>query len=160
MSDIQHDSADNLQPPALLPREVQELRSFAAAMIPSSAEFAVPGADDEQIFAAILYAANTRASSMVAAIARLIELSGGSFAGLDDDSQQRVAGFFRRESPTLAWQLSLLVASHYYRDDRVMRALGMETRAPFPKGFDVEQGDWTLLEPVRCGPKRYRDVNS
>ncbi len=119
----------------------------------------MPGADDEQIFAAILHSANARASSVVAALARLAELGGGSFAGLDGDSQQRVAGFFRRESPALAWQLSLLVASHYYRDDRVMRALGMETRAPFPQGFEVEQGDWTLLEPVRSGPKRYRDVN-
>ena len=150
---------DDTQQLAISPREAQELRSYAAAMIPASVEFAVPGADDEQIFAAILHSANARASSVVAALARLAELGGGSFAGLDGDSQQRVAGFFRRESPALAWQLSLLVASHYYRDDRVMRALGMETRAPFPQGFEVEQGDWTLLEPVRSGPKRYRDVN-
>jgi hypothetical protein len=31
-----------------------------------------------------------------------------------------------------------------------MRSLGMEVRAPFPKGFEVEQGDWLLLDPVRA----------
>ena len=46
----------------------------------------------------------------------------------------------------------------YYRDDRVMRSLDMEARPPFPKGFDVEQGDWTLLDPVRSRPKLYRDA--
>jgi hypothetical protein len=35
-------------------------------------------------------------------------------------------------------------------------SLGMEPRAPFPKGFEVEQGDWSLLDPVRARPKLYR----
>ena len=54
--------------------------------------------------------------------------------------------------------LELVIAQCYYRDDRVMRAIGMEPRAPFPKGYDVEQGDWSLLDPVRARGKIYRDV--
>jgi hypothetical protein len=46
----------------------------------------------------------------------------------------------------------------YYRDDRVMRSLGQEPRAPFPKGHVVEQGDWSLLDPVRARPRMYRVV--
>jgi hypothetical protein len=34
----------------------------------------------------------------------------------------------------------------------------MDARAPFPKGYDLEQGDWSLLDPVRARPRLYRDV--
>jgi hypothetical protein len=54
--------------------------------------------------------------------------------------------------------LSRIVLQCYYRDDRVMRSLGMEARPPFPKGFEVEQGDWSLLDPVRAMPPLYREV--
>ena len=47
----------------------------------------------------------------------------------------------------------------YYRDDRVMRSLGQEPRPPFPKGHVVEQGDWSLLDPVRARPRMYRSVD-
>ena len=40
-----------------------------------------------------------------------------------------------------------------------MASIGMEPRAPFPNGFDVQQGDWSLLDPVRARGKIYRDVN-
>ena len=33
--------------------------------------------------------------------------------------------------------------------DRVLRSLGLELRAPFPKGYTLEQGDWALLDPVK-----------
>ncbi|HZQ00430.1 MAG TPA: hypothetical protein VFB13_12875 [Reyranella sp.] len=45
--------------------------------------------------------------------------------------------------------LGRLVLAAYYRDDRVLVALGHEARAPFPKGYVVEQGDWSLLAPVK-----------
>ena len=54
--------------------------------------------------------------------------------------------------------LSQIILQCYYRDDRVMRSLDMEVRPPFPKGFEVEQGDWSLLDPVRARPKLYREV--
>jgi hypothetical protein len=39
-----------------------------------------------------------------------------------------------------------------------MRSLGQEPRPPFPKGHAVEQGDWSLLDPVRKRPPMYRVV--
>ena len=51
-----------------------------------------------------------------------------------------------------------LVMQCYYRDDRVMRAIGMEPRAPFPLGFELEQGDWEMLEPVQRRGKIWRDA--
>lgn len=40
----------------------------------------------------------------------------------------------------------------------VLRSLDMEPRPPFPKGFAVEQGDWSLLEPVKRRGRLYREV--
>ena len=39
-----------------------------------------------------------------------------------------------------------------------MAALGQEARPPFPKGHTVEQGDWSLLDPVKKRPPFYRRV--
>ena len=51
-----------------------------------------------------------------------------------------------------------IILQCYYRDDRVMRSLEMEPRPPFPQGFEVEQGDWSLLDPVKRRGKIYRSV--
>lgn len=55
-------------------------------------------------------------------------------------------------------RLGAALVQIYYRDDRVMTALGMEARAPFPTGYEVEQGDWSLLEPVRRKGRLWREV--
>jgi len=36
--------------------------------------------------------------------------------------------------------------------------LDLEPRPPFPKGHELEQGDWTLLDPVRNKDKIYRKI--
>ena len=51
-----------------------------------------------------------------------------------------------------------VVARCYYRDDRVLTAIGVEPRPPFPKGYEVPQGDWSLLDPVRARGPIYRDA--
>ena len=33
----------------------------------------------------------------------------------------------------------------------------LEARAPFPKGYDLEQGDWSLLDAVRQRAPFWRD---
>ena len=67
-----------------------------------------------------------------------------------------MAGAFIKAQPDLVMLLTTLIARCYYRDDRVMRSINMEPRAPFPGGFEVEQGDWSLLDPVRERPAFYR----
>lgn len=53
--------------------------------------------------------------------------------------------------------LGRLVLAAYYRDDRVLTALGHEARAPFPKGYEVEQGEWALVDTVKARPAFWRD---
>lgn len=138
--------------------EGRSLRCVVALIIPASDEYHVPGADDETIFADILASIDRDANAVRQALQRLHELSKGIFADVPADVQRSIVRQFRDENPSLAAVLVAVTARCYYRDDRVMRSLGMEPRPPFPKGFEVEQGDWSLLDPVRARPKIYRDV--
>jgi hypothetical protein len=138
--------------------ERRALRRVAGLMIPASATLGVPGADDETIFAEILAAARTVPAPLRDALARLDAVAGTAFADLDANAQRDACERLRTGEPVHAWTFVQLVVPCYYRDDRVMRSLGMDARAPFPKGYDLEQGDWSLLDPVRARPRLYRDV--
>ena len=37
----------------------------------------------------------------------------------------------------------------YYQHRDVVRALGLPPRPPHPEGYELEEGDLTLLDPVR-----------
>ena len=37
-----------------------------------------------------------------------------------------------------------------------LRSLGIELRAPFPKGHVLPDGDWSLLDPVKARPPSLR----
>jgi len=45
----------------------------------------------------------------------------------------------------------------YYRDDRVLRSLGLgRCGLPCRLGYTLEQGDWSLLDPVKARPSSLR----
>ncbi len=151
-----------MTPPAtapLDPAEHRALQRVAAAMVPASAEFGVPAADDPLIFADIVRSLGRDTAAVRQALARIAELAGGTgLADLPGDQAESVLERFRAAHPALAMTLVNVVTRCYYRDDRVMRSLSMELRPPFPKGFEVEPGDWTLLEPVRARGPIHRPV--
>lgn len=134
------------------------LRRVAALMIPVSEEHGVPGADDEAIFADIVRSLGRDADAVRAALRRLDELAGGAFADCADEARRAAMQRLREGDAALSAVLVAVVVRCYYRDDRVMRSLGMEPRPPFPEGFDVEQGEWSLLDPVRARGRIYREV--
>jgi hypothetical protein len=126
-------------------------------MIPASAEFGVPGADDAIIFADIVWSLGRDLGDVRKALGGLAELAGSAFADLDAAQRDAVAAAFRARGGAAAAALSRVILQCYYRDDRVVRSLGLEPRPPFPKGHTLEQGDWSLLDPVRGRPKMWRD---
>lgn len=136
----------------------RSLRCLAEMMIPASDEYGVPGAGDKVIFADILRSLGRDSEQVVGALRALDSLAGGVFADLDPDGRQATASRLREAGGTGAMLLSRIILQCYYRDDRVMRSLEMEVRPPFPKGFTVEQGDWSLLDPVRKRARLYREV--
>jgi hypothetical protein len=93
------------------------------------------------------------------ALATLHTLAGGPFAALDASRRAEVAAKLRAEGGSPVRVLTRFVLLCYYRDDRVMVSLGLEVRPPFPKGHVIEQGDWSLLEPVRAREPFWRPVS-
>ncbi len=144
--------------PTLTAAEARDLRALAGLMIPASATYKVPGADDEAIFTDIVKSLERDTEDTRTALAHLVKLSGGAFADLPEDRRRNIAATFKKEGGAPLFALNRVVLLCYYRDDRVMRSLGQEPRSPFPKGHDVEQGDWSLLDPVKTRAPIWRRV--
>lgn len=147
------------KPPApLSDPERQTLLCVAGHMIPANAEYSVPGADDSRIFADIVRSIDRDRDDLREALRVIHDLAGGMITALSEAEQEKRLARFRAEHPDLAGVIESVVARCYYRDDRVMASLGMEIRAAFPKGYEVERGDLSLLEPVRARGRMYREV--
>ena len=142
----------------LTAEQIRDLRALAGTIIPPGPAYGVPGADDELIFNDILGSLERDHDDIGRALAHLATLAGGAFADLGPERRTEVAAAFREAGGAPLAALVRVVLLCYYRDDRVMRSLGQEPRAPFPKGHVVEQGDWSLLDPVRARPRMYRVV--
>jgi hypothetical protein len=133
-----------------------DLKTIAGMIIPASDEYNVPGADDAAIQADMLATLGRDADLVCAALDQLARLAGKPLAELDETRREAVAKEFRATSGAAAATLVRVVLQCYYRDDRVLRSLGHELRAPFPKGHTLEQGDWSLLAPVKARPAKLR----
>ena len=138
----------------LTPAETNDLRTVARMMIPPGDVYDVPGADDPVIFADIIASLGRDTEVVRQALARLAALAGGTLA----DAGEATVASFQAEGGPLPATLSRVIVQCYYRDDRVVRSLGLEPGPPFPRGRTLEQGDWSLLDPVRARPKLWRDV--
>jgi hypothetical protein len=134
------------------------LRAAAALVIPASAEFGVPGADDEAIAADMERTMGRDREDVLRALAKLDTAAGGPLAEQSAAQREAAGRWLREHESALATTFANLVLACYYRDDRVMRSLGLEPRPPYPKGYEVEQGDWSLLEPVRARGRIWREA--
>ena len=155
--------------------ERSTLQVFAGAIIPASTEYGIPGADDADIVADILATARPYYDAVRAGLAFQDTVAtaayGVPFAHLSEADRvdfverSNTAGGFDHiewefDPKAISGQRTLIsiILQCYYRDDRVMRSLEMEPRPPFPQGFEVEQGDWSLLDPVKQRGKIYRSA--
>lgn len=144
--------------------EKRALAVLADMIIPASDTYGVPSAADPAIFETILSDAARHRERLGAALAALDDLArglhGAAFADLPADHQSSVAETFRGSHDGDAALIANITAQCYYRDDRVMLSIGMEARAPHPQGYEVEQGDWSLLDPVRGRPEMHRKTDN
>lgn len=140
-------------------KELIVLRRLAGAMIGASEEFGVPGADDDAIFGRFL----ERAGSMAAGLRQgmedcLAEIGGTSaVAVLDDAGFVKAIDIVKHKQHPFLEAMFGLVALAYYRDPRILQSLNKEDRPPFPDGNELEQGDWSLLDPVKKRDPIFRD---
>jgi hypothetical protein len=133
-----------------------DLRTIAGIMIPASAEYGVPGADDATIQADIIATVGRDGSAVRSALDHLAHLAGQPFATLDSAKRDAVIAEFRATGGVAAATLGRVILQCYYRDDRVLKSLNLEPRAPFPRGHRLDQGDWSLLDAVKARAPMWR----
>ena len=140
--------------------ETGALREVAGTMIPADPGFGVPGADDPAILADIVKSMGRDVPRVREALAAIAARADGAFASLDRDRREALINDYFKTGGAAAAALGRVIPGAYYRDDRVLLALKLEARSPFPKGYTLEQGDWSLLDAVRRRPPFWRDDRS
>jgi hypothetical protein len=143
--------------PGLSATEIRDLRDIAGTMIPESPEHGVPGADDPAILDDIANSLGRDLPLVREALAAIAAKSVGAFARLDRDRREALINDYHASGGAAAATLGRLILGAYYRDDRVLLALKLEARPPFPQGYTLEQGDWSLLDAVRKRAPFWRD---
>ncbi len=139
------------------------LRILVGTMIPENEEYHVPGADDAAIFANILARAAAYHQQISESLKELDKISqdrhGEGFAAIDFDDRVKLLNDFRQMHVAAVQRIASIAVRCYYLDGRVMASLDMDVRPPYPNGFTVPDGDWSLLEPVRQRSKLYRELS-
>lgn len=137
--------------------EMDNLGKIAGTMVPADAALGMPGADDPAILDDIVRSIGRDLPLVREALAAITAKSGGAFAELDQAVRDGLINDWYASGGVATMALGRVILGAYYRDDRVLLALGHEARAPFPKGYVLEQGDWSLLDVVRGRQAFWRD---
>ncbi|MEJ2130716.1 MAG: gluconate 2-dehydrogenase subunit 3 family protein [Gammaproteobacteria bacterium] len=131
-------------------------------IIPPSDDGRMPGAVDVDVLKHIRDAASGIIPILREELERLDDDAkvrfGNPFASLVEKDRATLFHEARNGDPTFMQGLVVETLTCYYRDDRVLEAIGMEPRPPYPKGYDVESGDLSLLDPVIARGKKFRDA--
>ncbi len=131
-------------------------------IVPPSADGRMPGAAEVGVPA---YLCAEAADALPVLRLELEELEQRSreqfalgFAQMEEGERRSLVESMGAQAPSFLSRLAMETLACYYQHDRVLEGLGMEARPPYPKGYQVVQGDLSLLAPVRARGKIYRDV--
>ena len=137
--------------------ETNALKTIAGTMIPEEAALGMPGADDPAIFDDIVRSMGRDLPLVREALAAIVTKAGNAFADMGRDAREALINDWYGSGGAPAWESRVFSNGAPYRDDRVLVALGHEARSPFPKGYVLEPGDWSLLDAVRDRAPFWRD---
>ena len=143
--------------------ERQMLGRVAKLIIGPDPEGLLPDADDEPILSDLLARARNFERQVRRGLGSLDSLARSHHqVSAAELSNETLAAMLDNQPELRSLQRSMMqiVAQAYYQDARVLTALGMDARPPFPLGHHVEEGDWSLLDPARKRAPFYREVIS
>ena len=147
-------------------QELALLERIAGWIIPAAPESGLPGGDDQQILHCLIERAEKQAETLRGALQDLLNDEGGVmlFSTCEQERFERwmtawAEGWPARSHAFFKSFLPLLLRT-YYQDPRVHEAHGRRPGPPFPDGYDVMDGDWSLLDQVRDRPAFYRREDS
>lgn len=78
------------------------------------------------------------------------------FGGLAEPEKRSLLEHLGSQQPAFLPAVLFQAYTRYYQHPRVLSALGLEARPPYPLGYELEGGDLSLLDPVRERPPLYR----
>lgn len=141
--------------------EMRALTGVLNAILPASADGQLPAAGDlgiatslrEKLADAWPMIARSLDACETAARARGAE----HLSALAQEDAAAVLEQVAAEAPAFLDSMIFHAYAAYYVHPRVVEALGLETRPPYPGGYQLEPGDLGLLERVQNGPRRYRE---
>lgn len=152
--------ADSGQALSAAQREI--LDTVLNMIVPPSADGRMPGAAEVGVPA---YLTAEAADALPVLRGELDQLERRSrarfarrFAELEKPERTSLLAGLRAQEPSFMSRLAMETLACYYQHDRVLGGLGVEARPPYPKGYQLAQGDLSLLEPVRARGKIYRDA--
>ena len=145
------------------PDQARALAGVLDEIIPPSADGRLPGAGELGLVGYIEQTLE-RSPDLLPAIAQglsvLAELAGRrdarGFPALSEAARLEVLNELATAEPAFLPGLIFHAYVGYYLNDRVVEALGLEPRPPYPKGYAMEASDLTLLDEVRQRPELYR----
>lgn len=147
-----------------MPLSSEHTRVLTAVLdeiIPPSEDGRMPGAGEAGVVAHI-EAQLARSPELQPAIeqglAALRDVTGGGFAALAPEARREALDSLAASQPGFVPMLAFQTITGYYQLPRVLEGLGLEPRPPHPKGYELEAGDLSLLDPVRERGPRYREV--
>ena len=148
--------------PDLTDAERETLAAVLDLIIPASDDGTMPGAVELDVHRYLCAAAPDVVPAVRDELARLDrharERRGRTFASIDSRERAATVEELRAADPAFLAELARQTVMCYYQHDRVLEAIGMEPRAPYPKGYEVAPGDLSLLDPVRRRGRIYREV--
>ena len=147
--------------PELTREEARTLACILDAIIPKSDDGKLPGAGEIGLARDIVQRAPELRPAIVQAIADLNELARQrgveGFAELPSEARAEVLNEHESAGADLLRGLIFHTYVSYYQDGRIAIGLGLEARPPYPKGYELETGDLSLLDAVRQRGKLYRE---
>jgi hypothetical protein len=137
--------------------ERELLSSVLDRLVPARDDGRAPGAGALGL-ADFLATAAARDPELQRALAQsLAALAADGFARLAPDAQTARLTALSQQAPAAFAALVQRTYQGYYQHPRVVEALGLPPRPPFPDGYAVPPTDFALLDPVRAKEKLYRE---
>ena len=150
---------NRIEPENLNEEQSRILIALLNLIIPPSEDGKMPGASDIG-FLAYIHNENHFLwirEGLLGIVEESYSKYGQGFSALSSSEQTQLIGTLRRRFFRFFNRLSFQVIQCYYQNDRVLEAIGLPIRPPFPLGYFVEEGDITLLESVYERGKIYRE---
>lgn len=149
-------------PPRLGEAQAAAAGALLDLIIPPSDDGRMPGASSFDVLGYLHESRPELVPAIGEALAYLDRqaqaLHDSPFTRLPGEVQAALVSDVRRAQPEFLLPLAQVTATVYYQQDRVLEAIGMEPRPPFPEGYEVQAGDLGLLDPVRRRGRVYKEV--